>query len=81
MQIFLKKKNKAESFLNKKTNQISPYEGSKTTVYLATDKEVQNITGKYFQFKKIIKSSKMTYDLSLQSKLWKMSEDLTNFSY
>ena len=54
---------------------ISPEEGAKTSIYLASSHEVKNITGKYFYKSKPVKSSKASYDREAQKKLWKLSED------
>ena len=56
---------------------LTPEQGAKTTIYLATSPEVENITGKYFDNKKEVKSSKKSYDRNLQKKLWGVSEKLT----
>ena len=55
---------------------IQPFlaEECKTSVYLASSKEVENITGKFFKNKKPLKFS---YDPALGEKLWKISSDLT----
>lgn len=56
---------------------ISAEEGARTTIYLATSSEVENVTGKYFDNLKIKKSTRRSYDLNLQRKLWEVSEKLT----
>ncbi len=51
-------------------------EGAKTSVYLATSKEVENITGKYFSDSKIAKPYNIVYDADIRRKLWRLSEEL-----
>ncbi|MBU2589998.1 MAG: SDR family oxidoreductase [Nanoarchaeota archaeon] len=58
----------------------SPEKGAETIVYLATSKDVENITGKYFCNKKIKKSSKKSYDLKVAKKLWDLSEEMVTSS-
>jgi NAD(P)-dependent dehydrogenase (short-subunit alcohol dehydrogenase family) len=48
--------------------------GAETSVYLASSEEVKNITGKYFDKKKPVRSSKESYDKLNQKKLWEVSE-------
>jgi len=56
----------------------SPKEAAKTSIYLASSPEVEGISGKYFSKCKERKAQKMTYDISLQNKLWENSEKLVN---
>jgi NAD(P)-dependent dehydrogenase (short-subunit alcohol dehydrogenase family) len=51
-------------------------EGALTSVYLATSDEVKNMTGKYFDNLKSVKSTPISYDITLRKKLWQLSEDL-----
>lgn len=55
---------------------ISPEVGARTTIYLATSPEVENVTGKYYEHLKAKKSSRRSYDVNLQKKLWEVSEKL-----
>ncbi len=48
-------------------------EGAKTSIYLATSKEVSNISGEYFAREKITKSSDESYDIEKAKKLWDVS--------
>jgi NAD(P)-dependent dehydrogenase (short-subunit alcohol dehydrogenase family) len=52
----------------------SPEKGAETSIYLASSPEVGNITGEYFEKKKIRKSSKNSYDMALAKKLWDVGE-------
>jgi NAD(P)-dependent dehydrogenase (short-subunit alcohol dehydrogenase family) len=57
---------------------VKPEEGAKTSLYLATSPEVENITGKYFDKFKEVPTVKVTYDPSAQESLWDISIQLTN---
>jgi NAD(P)-dependent dehydrogenase (short-subunit alcohol dehydrogenase family) len=50
-----------------------PKKGAETSIYLASSKEVENITGEYFVKKKIKKLSKESYDMEVAKKLWDIS--------
>lgn len=54
----------------------TPKEGAATSIYLATSEEVKDITGRYFYRKKLVKSSKQSYDKELAKRLWEVSERL-----
>jgi len=56
---------------------ITPEEGAKTSVYLARSPEVAGISGRYFDNWRPIRSSALSYDRTVQERLWKMAEDLT----
>ena len=56
---------------------ISPEEGARTSVYLATSPEVESTSGRYFDNRKQVRSSALTYDREIQERLWKLAEDLT----
>jgi NAD(P)-dependent dehydrogenase (short-subunit alcohol dehydrogenase family) len=57
---------------------ISPEDGAKTTLYLATSPEVEGVTGKYFDDRqREIPSSQASYDRAAQLRLWQVSEQLT----
>jgi NAD(P)-dependent dehydrogenase (short-subunit alcohol dehydrogenase family) len=55
----------------------SPEKGAETILYLASNDEVKNVTGKYFINKKIAASSSSSLDKEAAKKLWKESEILT----
>lgn len=55
---------------------ITAREASETIVYLATSPDVKGKKGKYYFDMKEKKSSELSYDKSLQTKLWEMSEEL-----
>ena len=49
---------------------ISPEKGAKTSVYLATSKAVEGVTGKYFDQLQEKRSSQESYDVALARRLW-----------
>ena len=57
---------------------ISPEEGAQTSVYLALSPHVTPISGRYFDGKKAVPSSKLTRNRTVQERLWKLAEELTN---
>ncbi len=59
-----------------KTFSGSAEKGAATGVYLASSPEVEGVTGKYFANSKERNSSKISYDLEIAKRLWKVSEDL-----
>ncbi|MBV8606761.1 MAG: SDR family oxidoreductase, partial [Singulisphaera sp.] len=56
---------------------ISPEEGAKTSIYLATSPEVECVTGQYFVNAKVAQPSKEARDEAMAGKLWEVSEELT----
>jgi NAD(P)-dependent dehydrogenase (short-subunit alcohol dehydrogenase family) len=57
---------------------ISPQEGAKTSLYLASSPEVEGVTGKYFVKGIPQRSAPISYDESLQRQLWEESVKLVN---
>jgi NAD(P)-dependent dehydrogenase (short-subunit alcohol dehydrogenase family) len=57
---------------------ISPEEGAKTSIYLASSPEIEGITGKYFVKSIPVRSAPISYDTTLQRQLWDDSEKLVN---
>ena len=57
---------------------MSPEEGAKTSIFLATSPEVKGVTGKYFVKSNPKRSAPITYDKSLQRQLWEQSAQLVN---
>ncbi len=55
---------------------ISVEDGARTSIYLALDPEVNGVSGQYFEDQKPICSSALTYDRSVQERLWKVAEDM-----
>lgn len=58
----------------------SAEKGAATGVYLATSPEVEGVTGKYFANGKETRSSKVSYDVGIAKKLWKVSGELTGLA-
>jgi NAD(P)-dependent dehydrogenase (short-subunit alcohol dehydrogenase family) len=56
---------------------ISPEEGARTSVYLALSPDVAGISGQYFEEMRPARSTALTHDRTVQTKLWEMAEDLT----
>jgi len=57
---------------------LSPDEGAKTSVYLASSPEVEGVTGKYFEKCKPKRSSEQSYDEVAAARLWELSERMTD---
>ncbi len=53
---------------------LSPEEGARTSIHLATSPEVEGVTGKYFYKSKPVRSSPLSYDQELAKDLWNKSE-------
>ena len=62
-----------------KPGMISPEQGAKTLVYLATSPEVVAVTGQYFYNCRPMRSSEESYDKANAEKLWLLSERLSGF--
>jgi NAD(P)-dependent dehydrogenase (short-subunit alcohol dehydrogenase family) len=56
---------------------ISPEEGAKTSIYLASSPDVKGVSGKYFYNKHPTSSSKFSYNAAAARKLWDISAELT----
>lgn len=56
---------------------ISPAKGARTSIHLASAPEVEGVTGKYFESSKETASHALSYDESLQDKLWAISAKMT----
>jgi NAD(P)-dependent dehydrogenase (short-subunit alcohol dehydrogenase family) len=55
---------------------LTPEKGAQTTLYLATSPEVEGVTGKYFVKSQETKSSNGSYDQTVGSRLWEVTEQL-----
>ena len=58
----------------------SPRTGAATPIYLASAPELEVMSGKYFVDKKVIASSKDSYDQEVAAKLWQLSLEQTGLS-
>jgi NAD(P)-dependent dehydrogenase (short-subunit alcohol dehydrogenase family) len=57
---------------------LTPEEGARTSVYLASSPEVEGVSGKYFSKCKPLRSNAISYDEASQRKLWALSEQLVS---
>jgi NAD(P)-dependent dehydrogenase (short-subunit alcohol dehydrogenase family) len=57
-----------------------PEQGAETVVYLATSPEVQAITGKYFENRRPVRSSRESYDEATARRLWEISAEMTGLT-
>ena len=55
----------------------SPRKGADTIVYLASSPEVEGISGKYFAYRREIRSRPESHDPEIGRRLWQLSEELT----
>ncbi|NBU65421.1 MAG: SDR family NAD(P)-dependent oxidoreductase [Chloroflexia bacterium] len=55
---------------------ITPEQGAETTIFLAGSDSVANVTGRYFDKCKPVPSSKVSYDVTTQRRLWQQSLDM-----
>jgi retinol dehydrogenase 12 len=62
--------------IGKKLIGLDVKKGAKTIIFLASSKEVKNISGKYFNKSIIVQSSKKSHSNSNQKKLWEYSQRL-----
>ncbi len=60
--------------------QLTPEQGAKTSIYLASSPEVEGVTGKYFVDCQPVRSSPASYDEVAQKRLWQVSEELTGLT-
>jgi NAD(P)-dependent dehydrogenase (short-subunit alcohol dehydrogenase family) len=60
-----------------KRSMMSPKEGARTSVYLASAPEVEGLTGRYYFECKEVRSSEASHDLAASERLWRVSEELT----
>jgi hypothetical protein len=56
---------------------ISPEQGARTVVHLATSSEVEGVTGSYFVKERPSSSSRASYDTAAAERLWRVSEEMT----
>jgi len=53
-----------------------PQDGARTSVFLASGREVEGVTGKYFADCQAVESSALSYDRALAARLWQVSLEL-----
>ena len=56
----------------------TPQQGAETLVYLASSPDIKGVSGKYWQDKKQVSSSKISYDQEQQERLWEFSAKITD---
>ena len=56
---------------------ISPENGSRTSIYLASSKEVEGVTGGYYEKSRAVRSSSASYDEAVAARLWEVSVEMT----
>jgi len=59
---------------------ITPEEGARTIIYLASSPQVAGVSGRYFVKEKSVPSSKTSYDLEFCRMLWEISQSLTHLN-
>jgi len=59
---------------------LTPEQGAKTLIYLATSPEVAGVTGTYFVKKRSVESSMASYDQAAAQRLWQLSTELTGLA-
>jgi len=59
------------------TMAMSPEDGARTSLLLASAPELEGVTGKYYSTGKEVRSSRTSYDKSAAERLWDLSEELT----
>lgn len=55
----------------------TPEQGARTSIYVASSPDLEEVSGKYFADSKQKRSSKLSYDESISRQLWKISEEMT----
>lgn len=56
---------------------LKPQTGADTAVYLASAPEIEGVTGRYFEKRKQVPSSPVSYDTDVARRLWEVSDALT----
>ena len=56
-------------------------EGAKTSVYLVSSPETEQVTGHYFSDCHTANPAQIAHDKAIQERLWRLSETLCDFSY
>lgn len=57
---------------------VTPEEGARTSVYLASSPEVSGISGQYFEKQRPVRSAPASYDEAAARRLWEVSEALVS---
>ncbi len=56
---------------------MTPEEGARTSVHLASSPEVEGVPGRYFYRCREMRSKAVSYEQALAARLWDISADLT----
>jgi NAD(P)-dependent dehydrogenase (short-subunit alcohol dehydrogenase family) len=64
----------------KRFGAITPEQGADTVVYLATSPEVEGVTGKYFDKRKVKQTNPISYDDDANKRLWNESATLVKLA-
>jgi len=59
---------------------ITPDEAAQASIFLARSPEVAGVSGQYFDKWRPVRSSDLSYDRTIQQRLWRIAEDLTGIS-
>lgn len=59
---------------------VSPEKGAQTTIKLASDESLEEVSGHYYDQERLAKASPLAKDKALRSRLWQTSEQLTGVS-
>ena len=59
---------------------MTPQEGSRTSVYLATSPDVEGVTGGYYIDHEAVPSSNASYNRDMAARLWQVSLEMTGLS-
>lgn len=54
----------------------TPEQGAATSIHVASDPALADVTGRYFAKRKVKRSSKRSYDEAVARRLWQISEEL-----
>jgi NAD(P)-dependent dehydrogenase (short-subunit alcohol dehydrogenase family) len=55
---------------------LTPEQGAQTSVYLASSPDVENVTGKYWEKRKVVRSGRAAYDKAIWTRLWDVSDKM-----
>lgn len=58
-------------------NSLTPEQGARTVVYLASSPDVERVSGKYFVRERQVASDPVSYDGAVAKRLWEISEKMT----
>ena len=59
----------------------SPEEGAEAIIYLASAREVEGVSEKYFRKKNFMASDPETHDIESAKRLWEISAEMTGMTY